>query len=542
MRRECAGKLKERLLLGVFTLVLVAMFGLFWVFVSHAESQGKVTARSAKIRKEASTSSDVVGGAQNGEVVTVVGQVNGADGKVWYEVKTDKVTGYIRSDLLEVTGEVPPSGEGEPGGNDVPPVDVRPLNPVSATVTRDSGRIRSNASVSSQIVVEVPNGLVLTVTGDATDADGSVWYQVNYNSGESEVNGFIRSDYVTLAGDLSPVTPDAPPANPDEPQEPAQPDKPYDTTLWEGEWHLYNTATNEAYKIDTLFESMENANTYATMYEELAKSEKNQKIIIIVLVFLLVGAVAGIAFLVFKIKDMMDAAYFSEVENDTLRRRKAASQGGGQRTLHAVGGVESQQPRNAGGRQQGLNQKNAGTSQRQGASQGTRAQGQRMPQEERRQPMSQGQRMSQEERRQPVSQGQRMSQEERRQPVSQGQRMSQEERRQPVSQGQRMSQEERRQPVSQGQRMSQDERRQPEPQRQRVPGMPGQRQSVDQGQRAQRPMGVPQSARPVQQAQEDAEGTQRRSGQQAQGWQAKNFMADEEEEFELGFLNYDEEQ
>ena len=183
----------------MFTLVLVAMFGLFWVFVSHAESQGKVTARSAKIRKEASTSSDVVGGAQNGEVVTVVGQVNGADGKVWYEVKTDKVTGYIRSDLLEVTGEVPPSGEGEPGGNDVPPVDVRPLNPVSATVTRDSGRIRSNASVSSQIVVEVPNGLVLTVTGDATDADGSVWYQVNYNSGESEVNGFIRSDYVTLA-------------------------------------------------------------------------------------------------------------------------------------------------------------------------------------------------------------------------------------------------------------------------------------------------------------------------------------------------------
>ncbi len=227
---------------------------------------------------------------------------------------------------------------------------------------------------------------------------------------------------------------------------------------------------------------MENANTYATMYEELAKSEKNQKIIIIVLVFLLVGAVAGIAFLVFKIKDMMDAAYFSEVENDTLRRRKAASQGGGQRTLHAVGGVESQQPRNAGGRQQGLNQKNAGTSQRQGASQGTRAQGQRMPQEE------------------------------------------------------------RRQPVSQGQRMSQDERRQPEPQRQRVPGMPGQRQSVEQGQRAQRPMGVPQSARPVQQAQEDAEATQRRSSQQAQGWQAKNFMADEEEEFELGFLNYDEEQ
>ena len=51
---------------GMFALVLVLGAGLFaenLAFVSHAESAAKVTASSAKIRKSADSSSEVIGSA-----------------------------------------------------------------------------------------------------------------------------------------------------------------------------------------------------------------------------------------------------------------------------------------------------------------------------------------------------------------------------------------------------------------------------------------------------------------------------------------------
>ena len=533
MRKEKTGKLKEKLWLGVFTLMLVATFGLSGVFVSYA-SQAKVTARNgANIRKEASTSSDKVGGVKQGEVLNIISTVKGADGKDWYQVSYNNLSGYVRSDLVTLTEGSTPPAEGNGGESNDPPADVRPLNPVSATVTRDSGRVRSNPSVSSTIVTEVPNGLVLTVTGDVTDADGSVWYQVNYNSGDTQVNGFIRSDYVTLAADATPVT-DTPPETQEPPQDPVVQDKPYDTILYEGEWHLMDTSTNQAYKIESLFDATNTANANAQLYEELAKSEKNQKIVIIILVFLLVAAVAGIAFLVFKIKDMMDAAYFSEVENDALRKRKDVNQDGSQRVMHTVGS-EGQQGRSAGARQsgasqgqrtQGPGQRTVGTSQGQKTS-GGMSQGQRMQgagQSQRTMGSSQGQRMSQGQRVQGSEQDQRM------QSSGQGQRM------QSSGQGQRV------QNAGQGQRMqgSDQEQRMQRSGQKGSGDMQYERQGQEQRQRGNSAGQRPQGARPVQPAQEGAQRAQRRN--EEQGWQSKNFMAEEEEEFDLEFLNYDEEQ
>ena len=546
MRKEKTGKLKEKLWLGVFTLMLVATFGLSGVFVSYA-SQAKVTARNgANIRKEASTSSDKVGGVKQGEVLNIISTVKGADGKDWYQVSYNNLSGYVRSDLVTLTEGSTPPADGNGGDSNDPPADVRPLNPVSATVTRDSGRVRSYPSVSSAIVSEVPFGLVLTVTGDVTDSDGSVWYQVNYNSGDgSQVNGYIRSDYVTLAADATPAT-DTPPDSQEPPQDPVTPDKPYDTILYDGEWHLMDTSTNEAYKIEALFAATDTANTNAKLYDELAKSEKSQKIIIIILVFLLVAAVAGIAFLVFKIKDMMDAAYFSEVENDALRKRKSASQGGSQKVMHTVNS-EGQQGRSPGARQSGASQgqRAQGSGQRTaGTSQGQKMQG--AGQAQRPVGASQGQRMSG-----GMSQGQRVQgsgQDQRMQNSGQGQRMQgsgQGQRVQGSGQGQRM------QGSGQSQRMQdsdQEQRMQRSGQRgsgnMQYESLGQEQRQGSQGQRGtgagQRPMGAPQGARPVQSAQEGAQRAQRRN--EEQGWQSKNFMAEEEEEFDLEFLNYDEEQ
>ena len=195
---------KGKLLLGALALVFILGTGLLgdaFILTARAESQAKVTANSVKIRKGATTDSEMVGGADNGALLTVISQQQGGDGYTWYQVQYNNISGFVRGDLVQLTeGSAPPEGGSEGGA--VPPQDLTQVNPVEATVTEQSGRIRSEASVSGQILVEVQSGTVLTVTGHTTDTEGKTWYQVNYASGETTAQGFIRGDYVNLSGEL----------------------------------------------------------------------------------------------------------------------------------------------------------------------------------------------------------------------------------------------------------------------------------------------------------------------------------------------------
>lgn len=60
-----------------------------------------VTSSSVNIRSEASTSASLAGKATSGQELTVTGETQGSDGKTWYAVTFDNVSGYIRSDLVE---------------------------------------------------------------------------------------------------------------------------------------------------------------------------------------------------------------------------------------------------------------------------------------------------------------------------------------------------------------------------------------------------------------------------------------------------------
>lgn len=512
--------LRRRLLTGVLALVLgLGIFGLGFdmtAFVSYAESQVKVTSpKGANIRKEASTSSAAVGGAENGKVLTVITQVQGGDGYTWYQVKSGEVTGYIRSDLVEVTeGSAPTEGgeggEGGQGGEGTSaPTQVTAVNPISATVSSESGKIRDSASSEGQILAEVTASTVLTVTGQAVDADGREWYQVSFISGETEVQGFIRYDYVTLAGELTPLTenPSAPAEN--EPQEPPAPTEPekedYYTLIQDGEWLLVDNTGDEpdGYSITKLFDSVENNRK---MYQESEKTVKSQKIIIIVMVFFLVAAAAAIAFLVFKIRDMMDSAYFREVENETMRKKSSSSDRGGQRAPRGTAprgaapggaGQEKTSARPTGARTAGYGQGPEGSRQgERGNAQGQRTGG--------------------------TGAGQRPA------GASQGQRPG------GAVQGPR--------PVGTGQR----------------PAAPVQGQRPAGASQGPRPMGTGQTARPVRRPEGAAQrpaGSGQRPVQRpagasqapstrpapaaAQKSQPKNFMADDDD-FDNEFLNYDE--
>ncbi|HJA94318.1 MAG TPA: SH3 domain-containing protein [Candidatus Eisenbergiella merdipullorum] len=70
----------------------------------------RVIPASARLRGEASTDSAQVGSLSSGDEIGVVGETTGSDGNLWYqvsgEVNGQSVSGYIRSDLVEVTETV----------------------------------------------------------------------------------------------------------------------------------------------------------------------------------------------------------------------------------------------------------------------------------------------------------------------------------------------------------------------------------------------------------------------------------------------------
>ncbi len=496
--------------LGLILALGIGMAGDVFSMTARADSQAKVTATSVKIRKAATVDSDMIGGAQKNEVLTVISQVQGNDGYTWYQIKYNDINGYVRSDLVAISdGSTPPAGGGEGGGAPVAPVDVTPVNPVGAVVTEEVGRVRSEASVAGTILAEMPNNSALTVTGQVTDADGKIWYQVTYAQGEASGTGFIRSDYVTLSGELTGAT-----GEPSAPEEPAEPEPPaetkkYETVEREDGWYVVDTDTQNGYSIVQLLELNKNAAESNRLYEENVKTVKQQKILIIVMVFLLVAAVAGIAYLVYKIKDMMDSAYYNEMGNEALRKReKAKSAGqGGTRVMHTVG-ANKQPARPVGTRTEG----HAGTSQGQRpAGTGTRPAG--SPQGAARRPAGapQGQRVQGSGTNpRPTGTGAR--------PVGapadsgQGQR--------PVGAAKRPG------GAAQGQRPQgavQSQRPQGAVQGQRPQGTVQGQRPVGQG---QRPAGASQGQRPA--------GT----SQGASKAQPRNFMVDDDE-FEYEYLNYD---
>ena len=73
----------------------------------YAARTGTVSVESARVRQEASTDAELVGSLASGDTVDVIGETE-SGGSTWYNVSFtqdgQEVTGWLRSDLLTVTG------------------------------------------------------------------------------------------------------------------------------------------------------------------------------------------------------------------------------------------------------------------------------------------------------------------------------------------------------------------------------------------------------------------------------------------------------
>ncbi len=313
---------KKLLRYAGMTVMMLACFAMLSLTAYAAE--GKVTASAAKIRKDASTSSEAVGSAVNGQTFTINSEKTGTDGKVWYEVVYDgNKTGYIRSDLMEKTGDVAPNVTISPT------VPVEDVQPVSAKIVGNTVRVRSDASTQGAIVANVLKDTVVTVNGRAQDSQDKTWYRVSYSSDTGEVTGFIRYDFLSVSGEVKPVE-DTPVVTPpaDESQTPTE--EPTTTTPpvvtdkyyvieKEGEWFLVDKDAGFKYNAESLIKAaIENPKEFETKDKKI----KSQGAWIVILVILVVALAAAAGFLFYKMREVMDDAYFAAVEKETLRQRQ----------------------------------------------------------------------------------------------------------------------------------------------------------------------------------------------------------------------------
>lgn len=323
-------QLKTTVMLAVTLMVIVLVTGMNAI-ISHAE-EGKVTATSAVIRASADVGSEMVGSAMQGEVYTITGEAADADGvHTWYQITFEEnKTGYVRSDLMQKVG----GGAAAPSTPTTPTTpastavgEVTALQPVSAKVTGEQVRVRSNASTSGSIVSTVQRDVVLTVVGMAQDSEQKTWYQVNFSDATGQKDGYVREDFVSLEGERIPAdqVPEEPdpvvtdPVDPVVTPEPAPVHKDYETQQYDGVWCLVDYAQDQMWTISELLTA---GPTNKELYDEAQAKLKSTKIIMMILVVMVVVLALATTLLFFKVRDMMDAAYFEEVEKETMRKRQ----------------------------------------------------------------------------------------------------------------------------------------------------------------------------------------------------------------------------
>ena len=362
----------SRIKSAVFGLLCIAVLALLPARDVLAV-EGTVTASSANIRAGADPNSQILASVLNGDKLTIKEEVTGTDGNVWFYVFIDSDRlGYVRSDLVKKDdGSAPsatttftstttptPAPAATPASSNNNQINlnatinrdgVEEVQPVSAAVNSTTPvRVRADSSTDADIVTTVKKDVVLTVHGRKTAGNGDLWYLVSFMVDNTEVNGYVHSNYVTLGGELLPVEPETP-AEPETPVDTPAPAEPvvqendwYTRQGDDGKWYLVENATGKGTPIEDMFT---NWNKAVDELEAAQSKVSKQTAVIVILSILLVVLALGITLLIFKIKDMTEDDGF-DMQRTQVRRSS-------DRPARPTGSTGASQTRPAGSRPAG---------------------------------------------------------------------------------------------------------------------------------------------------------------------------------------------
>ena len=345
---------EKRLAIWTRVYMLVAVLLIWTAFwgqsslVVSAQGKAKVTASSGKIRESADTDSEVLASVKDGDKLDVIAQTTDSDGYTWYKVYVDDTTtGYIRADLVgEVSGTIKTESasdssdkeeeeeesttqkkdekeekkEEEPVKQDVQFVQVNASTASAGKVIgAKSVNVRENPSTSAAVAGKADEGTEVSISGEATDNAGKIWYQVSFGN----TTGFIRSDYIEVLQSVDAVEVEEEPTEnvaeeiEEEPVEEIE-NKEYELVYEanaEGveEWFLYdhNRGTKQ---------SLQNLLNVVRQTQEEGQNAVSQlktfKILAVVMVAFILALIIVVTVLVFKLRDAYEYEYEDDEEDE----------------------------------------------------------------------------------------------------------------------------------------------------------------------------------------------------------------------------------
>lgn len=164
--------------------------------VHAAGATGTVKNRILNVRTKPTTSSSIVCKLSQGTKVTITAETTGSDGMKWYAVSFTyngaSKSGYVRGDLVTVSGTIPGSGTSTSAAAGTSLTDAESLY-----VNVSSARVRGSASTSSAIVAGLSKGSQVKQEGSQTGTDGKLWIKVSFTKDGASGSGYIRSDLLT---------------------------------------------------------------------------------------------------------------------------------------------------------------------------------------------------------------------------------------------------------------------------------------------------------------------------------------------------------
>lgn len=159
--------------------------------VQAARATGTVKNRILNVRSSASTSSSIVCKLTQGTKVTILSETTGDDGLKWYNVyfayNGDAKEGFVRADLVTVSGSVSGSSGTSSGSSTASGGSVRYIKPNVAI-------IRTYASTNGDIRSRLEKGTSVTVLSSKTGDDGRTWYKISFTKNGTSMEGYIRGD------------------------------------------------------------------------------------------------------------------------------------------------------------------------------------------------------------------------------------------------------------------------------------------------------------------------------------------------------------
>lgn len=339
---------------GIAGLAVMAAVFCGTAFSSLA-AEGKITAETAKIRASASTDSEVVGSTVKGKTIDILEAVKDSSGTVWYKVSVaNGGYGYIRSDLVQTSETIEVSTQTSSSSTQTQsqPAETVPTSIGEQQAVVKSGKnanVRSGASTQHSVVASLPAGTSVTLIGEANDSAGNKWYQLTCSYNGKTVEGYVRSDLLTIGAGEAPAETGAEgtEGGEGESQDPSQSENPEEAgapeeggeapapeeehndyqvvytanSAGEMDYYLYLPGGENMVRVSELLNASEAAKEST---QKLQDQLNKEKIVIIILAVVIVLLFIVITVLLFKIRSLYYEDYEDEEEEEEEEEEEPA--------------------------------------------------------------------------------------------------------------------------------------------------------------------------------------------------------------------------